>query len=349
MSSALRYTLAFLVPLVATSLLTPVAARLAHRLGILDHPSRGKFHRAPTPYLGGAALAGGLLLVASLTAGVSAQILAILLGGLVLGVWGLLDDWVTVRPSVKLAVEASAGIALWLVGIRAGLFGVEALDLALTVLWVIAVTNAVNLVDNMDGLASGVSAVAAGAFFVVAAWLGEFLVASFALAVAGASVGFLLPHNLPPAKIFLGDAGTLMLGFLLAAVGLKLELVGENGLVRSAVPALILGVPLFDMTLVLVDRLRRRRPVFRGATDHSSHRLASLGLSDREVAAVVVGAEFACCGTALLLLRLPFESAVSLAVTAAVVGITALLLLLRVDRGDAVPAAGFDLAVESRR
>jgi UDP-GlcNAc:undecaprenyl-phosphate GlcNAc-1-phosphate transferase len=348
MSSAVRYTLAFLVPLVATSLLTPVAARLAHRLGILDHPSRGKFHRAPTPYLGGAALAGGLLLVASLTAGVSAQILAIVLGGLVLGVWGLLDDWVTVRPSVKLLVEASAGIALWLVGIRAGLFGVEALDLALTVLWVIAVTNAVNLVDNMDGLASGVSAVAAGAFFVVAAWLGEFLVASFALAVAGASVGFLM-HNLPPAKIFLGDAGTLMLGFLLAAVGLKLQLVGENGLVRSAVPALILGVPLFDMTLVLVDRLLRRRPVFRGGTDHSSHRLASLGLSDREVAAVVVGAECACCGTALLLLRLPFESAVSLAVTAAVVGITALVLLLRVDRGDAVPAAGFDLAMESRR
>jgi UDP-GlcNAc:undecaprenyl-phosphate/decaprenyl-phosphate GlcNAc-1-phosphate transferase len=329
MSPTFPYALAFLVPLVVTLLLTPVAGRLARRLGILDHPSDQKFHRDPTPYLGGAAVAAGLVTVGILTTGASSQIFVILLGGLVLGVWGLLDDWVTVRPSVKLLVQGSAGVALWFADIRAGLFGVEVLDLALTVLWVVAVINAVNLLDNMDGLTAGVSAVAGFTFFGIAATRGDYLVASFALAVAGASLGF-LRHNLPPATIFLGDAGALMLGFLLAALGLKLDLVGENGFVRSAVPVLILGVPLFDMVLVIVDRLRGRRPVFRGGTDHSSHRLATLGLSHGAVAAVIVAAEVICCALALTLLEVSFEPAVAIAVVTGLIALALLVLLLRI-------------------
>jgi UDP-GlcNAc:undecaprenyl-phosphate/decaprenyl-phosphate GlcNAc-1-phosphate transferase len=329
MSPALRYVLAFFVPLVVTLILTPVAGRLAFRLGILDHPSEQKFHRDPTPYLGGVALAAGLVAISFLTTGASSQIFVILLGGLILGVLGLVDDWVTVRPSVKLLVEASAGVVLWFADVRAGLFGVEGLDLALTVLWVVAVINAVNLLDNMDGLAAGVSAVAAGAFFAIAAQRGDYLVGSFALAVAGASLGF-LRHNLPPAKIFLGDAGALMLGFLLSALGLKLDLVGENGFVRTAVPVLILGVPLFDAVLVTIDRAWRRRPVYRGGTDHSSHRLATLGLSHGAVAAVVVGAELICCALALTLLEVSFDPAVAIAIATSLIAITLLVLLLRI-------------------
>jgi UDP-GlcNAc:undecaprenyl-phosphate/decaprenyl-phosphate GlcNAc-1-phosphate transferase len=329
MSSTLRYVLAFFVPLVVTLLLTPLAARIARRLDILDHPSEQKFHRDPTPYLGGVALAAGLVATSFLTTGASGQILVILLGGLILGVLGLVDDWATVRPSVKLLVEAAAGVALWFADVRAGLFGVEALDLALTVLWVIAVINAVNLLDNMDGLAAGVSAVAAGTFFAIAAQRGDYLVGSFALAVAGASVGF-LRHNLPPAKIFLGDAGALMLGFLLSALGLKLDLVGENGFVRSAVPVLILGVPLFDTVLVTIDRAWRRRPVYRGGTDHSSHRLASLGLSHGAVAAVIVAAEVICCALALTLLEVSFDAAVAIVIATSLIAITLLALLLRI-------------------
>jgi UDP-GlcNAc:undecaprenyl-phosphate GlcNAc-1-phosphate transferase len=329
MTPALRYALAFLVPLVVTLLLTPVAARLARRLGILDHPSEQKFHRDATPYLGGAALAAGLVAIGFLTTGASAQVFVILLGGLVLGVWGLMDDWVTVRPSVKLLVQAAAGVALWFADVRAGLFGVEVLDLALTVLWVVAVTNALNLLDNMDGLTAGVSAVAAFTFFGIAAARGDYLVASFALAVAGASLGF-LRYNSPPATIFLGDAGALMLGFLLAALGLKLDLVGENGFVRSAVPVLILGVPFFDMVLVIVDRLRGSRPVFRGGTDHSSHRLSALGLSHGAVAAVIVAAEVICCALALTLLEVSFDPAVAIAIATGLIAIALLVLLLRV-------------------
>ena len=348
MSPGLRYLLAFVVPLVVVLVLTPVAGRLARRLGILDHPSEQKFHRDPTPYLGGVALAAGLVAVGFLTTGASAQAFVILLGGLVLGVWGLLDDWVTVRPSVKLLVQASAGVALWFSDVRAGLFGNEVLDLALTVLWVVAVTNALNLLDNMDGLTAGVSAVAALTFAWIAAAQGEYLVASFALAVAGASVGFLF-HNRPPATIFLGDAGALMLGFLLAALGLKLDLVGENGLVRSAVPVLILGVPLFDMTLVIVDRLRGRRPVFRGGTDHSSHRLAALGLSPDAVAGVIVAAEVICCVLAITLLEVSFGPAVAIAAATGVGAIALLVVLLRVRPSPAAERAATDPSTLSGR
>ena len=328
MTPGLRYALAFLIPLGVALLLTPVAGRLGHRLGILDHHAEHKFHRDPTPYLGGVALAAGLVAIGLLTTGASTQIFVILLGGLVMGVWGLVDDWVTVRPSVKLLVQAAAGSALWFADIRAGLFGVEVLDLALTVLWVVAVTNAVNLLDNMDGLTAGVSAVATLTFFGIAPARGDYLVASFALAVTGASLGF-LRHNLPPAKIFLGDAGALMLGFLLAALGLKLDLVGENGFVRSAVPVLILGVPFFDTILVIVDRLRGHRRVFLGGTDHSSHRLATLGLSDGAVAVVTVTAETICCALALALLEVGFDAAAVIAIAAGLTAVVLLALLLR--------------------
>ena len=332
MDHALRYGLAFVVPLAVTLVLTRPAARLARRLGIIDNPSGQKFHREATPYLGGAALAAGLVGVGAVAAGASAQLGVILLGGLVLAVWGLMDDWMTLSPSIRLLIEAAAGIALWLAGIRAGLFGVEILDLLLTVAWVIAITNALNLLDNMDGLAAGVGAVAALTFFAIGASRGDYLVGSFALALAGASVGF-LRHNLPPASIFLGDAGALMLGFLLAALGLKLDLIGEDGLVRSAVPALILGVPLFDTTLVVIDRIRGGRPVFLGGTDHSSHRLVSSGLSHRAVTAVNVVAEAACCLVALWLLTLPFEESVALVAAAVAAAVAALLLLLRIRPG----------------
>lgn len=147
----------------------------------------------------------------------------------------------------------------------------------------------------MDGLASGVSAIAAFAFFVIAARRGDFLVASFALAVTGASVGF-LRHNFPPARIFLGDAGSLFLGFLLAALGLKLDLVGETSFARFVIPTLVLGVPVFDTMLVVLDRFRDGRPVYRGGTDHSSHRMATLGLSHRAIALATYGLQLVCSG-----------------------------------------------------
>ena len=325
-----RYVAAFIVPCGATLLLTPIAARAAQRWGILDHPAGHKAHSRATPYLGGLAVAAGLVLVGILAAGASGQLLTILLCAVAISAMGVVDDWRTVRPSVKLIVESAAATALWVAGVRAGLFGVPALDFTLTVAWVIVVTNAVNILDNMDGVASGVVALSAWGLFAIAAQQGDYLVASMALAVTGACVGF-LRHNYPPARIFLGDAGSLLLGFLLAALTLKLDLVGADGLIRSSVAVLIVAVPLFDMLLVVISRLRARRPVYVGGTDHSAHRLSSLGWSGRRVAGVLYVAQATLAAAAVWVTHLEVAAILPLISLETALAVTALVMLLRIE------------------
>jgi UDP-GlcNAc:undecaprenyl-phosphate GlcNAc-1-phosphate transferase len=327
MNDTVRYALAFAVPFAVTWATTPAVARVATRVGLVDHPTEGRHHKSPTPYLGGLAVAAGFVLIAALAGGAEGQLLTILLCGLVVGCIGLVDDVRTVKPLVKVAIEGACGVALWIAGIRAGFFGIYVLDLALTVGWVVVVTNALNLLDNMDGLSSGVVAISASTFFVIAAQRGDYLVGSFAIAVAGASLGF-LRHNFPPAKVFLGDAGSLMLGFFLAGLALKLDLVGPRGPVRAAIVVLVLGVPLFDMTLVIIARLRERRPIYIGGTDHASHRLVMRGLSPRTVAFVTYGAQVALCGIALALARAPHTVILTGMGLVAAVAVAVMLLVL---------------------
>lgn len=295
-----RYLVSFFSALAVSLLLTPLMGRLARRYGILDRPRQGRFHRTATPYLGGLAVAASLVLIAVATRGLSGQVTVILLGGTAMCLLGFVDDWRTVAPVPKILVEASAGVALWVAGIRAGLFGVAGLDLALTVVWVVVVTNALNLVDNMDGLASGLAALGALGFFGISVGESHYLVASLAIAICGASLGF-LAHNFPPAKIFLGDAGSLLLGFMLAALGLELDIATQPGPVRAALPVLVLAVPLFDTAVVVALRLLQRRPVYVGATDHTSHRLAARGMSPRQVAFTALGIQAACSALAVVL------------------------------------------------
>jgi UDP-GlcNAc:undecaprenyl-phosphate GlcNAc-1-phosphate transferase len=293
-----RYLLSFFSALAVAWLLTPLMGRLARRYGILDQPRQGRFHRAATPYLGGLAVAATLVLIAGATRGLSGRVTTILVGGVTVCLLGFVDDWRTVGPVPKILVEASAGAALWAAGIRAGLFGVGGLDFVLTVVWVVAVTNALNLVDNMDGLASGLAALSALGFFGISVGENHYLVAS--IATCGASLGF-LAHNFPPAKIFLGDAGSLLLGFLLAALGLELDIATQPGAVRAALPVLALAVPLFDMAVVVTLRILQHRPVYVGATDHTSHRLAARGMSTRQVAFAAFTIQAACSALAVVL------------------------------------------------
>ena len=290
---ALRYGLSFCVPFLVTLLATPFAARAAIRLGFVDHPAPHKAHVDPTPYLGGAAVAAGLGVTGVVAAGGSIQIATILVSAIAIACLGLVDDARGLQPPVKLVVEVTAAVALYVTGSGGGVFGIAVLDLPLTVLWVVVMTNALNLLDNMDGLAPGVAAASALAFFGISAYESHYLVGSLAVALAGACLGF-LPHNFPPARVFLGDAGSLLVGFLLAAIGLNLDLIGQSGVIRVAVPLLALAVPLFDTTLVVVARFRDRRPLFRGGTDHTSHRLAARGLTHVQVALLAIAAQLAC-------------------------------------------------------
>jgi UDP-GlcNAc:undecaprenyl-phosphate GlcNAc-1-phosphate transferase len=334
MNDTPRYLLAFGVPLLGALVLTPVMARIARRSGMMDRPHAGRFHSTATPYLGGIAIAGGLLLVSVFVSGAREQLVAILLCALAVTLLGLADDLRGVGPMVKVCVEAGLGLVLWLVGIRAGLFGVPVLDLALTIAWVVAVTNAVNILDNMDGVAAGVSAVCAFGLAAIAAGQGEYLVASLALAVAGGCLGF-LPYNFPPARIFLGDAGSLLLGFSLAAIGLKLDLIGPTSLVRAIVPALALAVPLFDMTLVMIARWRDGRPVYLGATDHTAHRLHARGVRPTRIALLAYAAQGACSAVAFIISRT--TDGIAWASFGLIVPLAAVLLaLLLRTQGDAI-------------
>ena len=301
------YALILLGSLLLSLVLTPVAIGLAVRFGVLDHPGPAKAHVKAVPYLGGTAIVvsfAGVILVAALLRPPPSGLpqLAGFLGlGVFLALVGLTDD---VRgglsPWLRLAFEVGAGVAVWAMGYAAHLAGVpRALDAVITVLWVTGVTNAFNLLDNMDGLSAGVSVIASLSIFGIAWLQHRYLVAALAIALAGCAAGF-LRSNIHPARIYMGDAGSLFLGFTISVLLLTLR---ANAPTRVPI-AVILAVPgvvLFDTTLVMVCRVAHRRNPFNGGQDHTSHRLVYLGLSVREAVALtyLVGASLGAIATAM--------------------------------------------------
>jgi UDP-GlcNAc:undecaprenyl-phosphate GlcNAc-1-phosphate transferase len=167
-------------------------------------------------------------------------------------------------------------------GVTVQIFPFRILDIAVTVLWLVGITNAMNLLDNMDGLSAGISAIAAAHFSLLCALSGQYLVGALAVAVMAACIGFLV-YNWNPATIFMGDSGSLFLGLTLASLGIKLRFPANVPFVTWMVPVLVLGVPIFDTTLVTISRLRRRlNPLSTPGIDHTSHRLTYAGLTRRE-------------------------------------------------------------------
>ncbi|MCS6800663.1 MAG: MraY family glycosyltransferase [Chloroflexota bacterium] len=288
--ATITYMAIFVVSLLLTLLGTPLARHLAIQLGLVDQPAARKIHRVPVPLMGGVAIWLGLIVALMLFTDRFnlPQLGAILLGATIVAIAGLIDDRVGLSPYLKLGVQFLATWPLLAAGVRVeSATPWQEVNLILTVLWVVGVTNAFNLLDNMDGLAASVAAIASGFFLVLAAGSGQFLVASLSAAVAGASLGFLRFNFLAPAKIFMGDAGSLLLGFLLAAIGIKLRF-DNDPTVTLLIPILVLGVPIFDTALVTISRLRRgRNPLTAAGRDHLSHRLTMLGLTQREAVMVI--------------------------------------------------------------
>ncbi len=286
------YLIVFAAPLLLTVVLTPVALHTARRFGILDVPKENKAHRSPVPYLGGAAIVAAFSVIVMGAAIIRppdsgllnlAAILGMALG---LAAMGVVDDIRTLSPWLRLGAEILAGFGAWAIGFRVDLLP-GPLDLVATVAWVVVVTNAFNLLDNMDGLSAGVAAIAAGFLYVVAFLNGQFLVASLSLALAGCTVGF-LRHNFYPARIYMGDAGSLYLGFLMAVLSLRLRTHADLRL-SVFIPLLVLAVPLFDTTLVVVCRLRHGRNPMQGGQDHVSHRLVRLGVPVPAAVSLIYG------------------------------------------------------------
>jgi UDP-GlcNAc:undecaprenyl-phosphate GlcNAc-1-phosphate transferase len=263
---------------------TPFTLIIAQRIGLVALPNARKTHMVPTPLLGGAAMWAAFV-ISLLIFGQGTQfqeLLAIIIGGTVMAIVGLIDDRVGLGPLPKLIGELLGAVILVIGGVHARMFGIWWLDVGLTLFWVVGICNAINFQDNMDGLAAGVSAVAAGSFLLLAALNGQVLVASLAAALLGACLGYLV-YNFQPAISFMGDTGALLLGFMLAVLGIKIDFPGINPLSTWMAPILVLGLPIFDTTLVTISRLRRHVSPAQGGADHTSHRLARLGLSHRRV------------------------------------------------------------------
>ncbi|MBS1251279.1 MAG: putative undecaprenyl-phosphate N-acetylglucosaminyl 1-phosphate transferase [Anaerolineales bacterium] len=263
---------------------TPVARWVAARTDIVDRPSGRKLHMEPIPLLGGAAIYAAFILALLLFGDrfYVSQLVGIFIGATLISFLGVWDDRETIRPLLKLAGQTAAALTLIVTGVRINLIPGDVVDIIITLVWVIGITNALNLLDNMDGLSGGVAAIAAGFFLLLAAVSGQFLVGSLAAALLGACLGF-LRYNFNPAEVFMGDAGSLFLGFVLAAVGIKLRFPGNRPAVTWMTPVLVLGLPIFDTTLVVVSRLRRGvNPFTTAGKDHISHRVVARGWTHRE-------------------------------------------------------------------
>ena len=278
------YMLAFAGALVLAVGATPVARQLAARAGFIDRPEPRRVHKRPIPRLGGAAIYLAVV-VAAVVLGEWRnfnEFGAILIGATGMSFMGLVDDRWGLRPLVKMLAQTLAALLLYANGIYVGTFHHPLLNLVTTVLWIGFITNAVNFLDNMDGLASGISAIASAFFALMCSFSGQYLVGALSITVLAACLGFLF-YNLNPASIFMGDSGSQFLGFVLAAVGVKLRFPDNVTFVTWMVPVLVMGVPIFDTTLVIVSRLRRRlNPATTPGQDHTSHRLVAAGLTQRE-------------------------------------------------------------------
>jgi UDP-GlcNAc:undecaprenyl-phosphate GlcNAc-1-phosphate transferase len=266
---------------------TPLMRRLALQTGTVDKPAARKIHANPVPLLGGVAIYIAFILVLLFFGDRDYinQVVGIFVGATLMSFMGIADDRWGLGSYVKLGGQLLAAGILVYSGVQVNLFG-GWLDVAITMVWVVAITNALNLLDNMDGLSGGIAMIACTFFLLLAAMSGQYLVGALAAALAGACAGFLL-YNWNPAHIFMGDAGALFLGFMLAALAIKLRFPANSYIVTWMIPLLVLALPIFDTTLVFISRLRRgKNPLTTPGKDHVSHRLAFLLGSRREAVLV---------------------------------------------------------------
>jgi UDP-GlcNAc:undecaprenyl-phosphate GlcNAc-1-phosphate transferase len=331
-----QYVFIFAAALVVATLATPLVRRLALRWSFLDLPEARKPHDRPIPLLGGLAIIAGVLagMVAYRERVELVQLGVILVGATWISLWGLWDDRSGLRVASKLVAQALAAAALVFAGVRVSLPLPEVADVILSFLWIVAVTNAFNLLDNMDGLSAGIGAVTAACFLLLAVLNGQYLVGALAAATLGACLGFLV-YNFNPAQIFMGDSGSLFLGFILAVLGIKLRFPDNSNTVTWMVPPLVLLIPLFDTTLVVVSRLRRGlNPLRTPGRDHLSHRLVERGWTLRETVLLLLLASCASGAVAIFVSVADHSAAYAVA---AIVSIGAAVALVLLERPPVVP------------
>jgi UDP-GlcNAc:undecaprenyl-phosphate GlcNAc-1-phosphate transferase len=306
---------AFLVAAWVALLATPLVARMARRLGVVNHPRDRDLHERPTPGLGGLAILAAAVVAALLFLPNDRETRGIIGGAVAIALIGAADDAIEggLPPSVKLVGQFAAALIPVMSGVRVEnvtLPFVDPIDLggwsyALTLVGMVAVMNVVNFTDGVDGLASGVCTIAAATFAVIALSLDRDAAGVLAALTAGAAVGFLF-HNFHPASIFMGDAGSNLLGLLLACVAIQ-GVLKTAAVVALFFPLVILAVPALDATFVIAKRIKYRRPVYGADREHFHHRFANIGFSQRRTVLYLYGWTLSLAALALALRFVPYS------------------------------------------
>ena len=279
--------------------MTPPVKRFAEKIGAVDQPSARRINKVPIPRMGGLAIFLGFVLTVLLFVHLSTQVTGILLGAVIIAVMGAVDDIVSLNPWVKLAGQIVAAVVVIRCGVvfsaisnpnplsETTTIEIGWLSVPLTVLWIVACTNAVNLIDGLDGLAVGVSAISSVTMLVVSLIVSEPVVSLLLAAITGACLGF-MPYNRNPAKIFMGDVGSQLLGFVLSTVSI-LGLFKLHAIITFLVPLLALALPLADTTFAFFRRILHGQSPFHPDRGHFHHRLLAVGMSQKQAVAVMYG------------------------------------------------------------
>ena len=301
------YIVAFILAIAAVYVITPYVKDLAFRVGALDAPNARKVHKKPIPRMGGLAIYAGFVLAVLASMRLSFEVVGLLVGGTLILVLGIVDDLKQLSARKKLLGQIAAAIVLLFFDIRiewiSNPFGdmvfLDYLSIPITILWVVGLTNTVNLIDGLDGLAAGVSTIAAVTILFVALQQNFWIVAILTSALAGSALGFLY-YNFNPAKIFMGDTGSMFLGYMLAAISV-IGTVKSAATIALVVPIVALGLPIMDTAFAIIRRYTNGQPIFKPDKGHLHHRLLAMGLSQKQ-AVLLMYVISGCLGVSAFLL-----------------------------------------------
>ena len=290
--------LALIVALVVSFLMTPVVKTFAYKVGAIDVPKDNRrMHKVPIPRLGGLAIFIGFMVSILLFVPITPDMRSILLGAVIIVVLGVVDDIMALPAMLKFVIQIVAALIPALDGVRILAFSnpnifssdlywvLGNLSVPFTVIWIVAITNSVNLIDGLDGLANGVSAISATTMLVIALLTSEAQVAMVMAALVGACVGF-MPYNLHPAKMFMGDTGATFLGYILATMSIQ-GLFKYYAVISFVVPFLILGLPIFDTSFAFIRRIAHGQSPMHADRSHIHHRLIDMGLNQKQAVATL--------------------------------------------------------------
>ena len=327
---------AFILALAISFACTPAVRMLAIKIKAVDVPKDNRrMHKVPIPRMGGLAIFAGFLVSVLFFVPLGTEFRSILIGALILVVLGIIDDIVALKPKTKFAGQIIAALIPALSGVSIhgivnpfvpgqystlGIFSIP-----LTVIWIVGITNAVNFIDGLDGLACGVSAIATVTMFIIAVLFGETYIALMMAALAGACLGF-LPYNMNPAKIFMGDTGSMFLGYILATVSIQ-GLFKFYAVISFAVPFILLGLPIFDTGFAIVRRLLKGQSPLQADRGHVHHRLIDLGFDQKQSVAILYAFSALMGLTAVILARTNESKLIILAIAVLVCFFLAMSLM----------------------